>query len=202
MTGEDAMAKRPNVLFIITDQHRADHVGFGGNGVVRTPNLDAIAERGTVFANAWVANPVCMPNRSTLVTGRMPTAHGVVFNDRSHEWGANTHVPVLDDPAASVRNHVLIEDDIPSAVKSPLPNKTRTLVSGDGMKYTRHSTGEDQLFDLVADPDETTHLGVRDPERRARAVDQLADALMAADDDARGTPSSARPPDSARRHED
>ncbi len=83
---------QPNVLFIITDQQRADHTGFGGNEVVRTPNLDALAARGMVFDNAWVANPVCMPNRSTIMTGRMPSAHGVVFNDRSLEPGANTHV--------------------------------------------------------------------------------------------------------------
>jgi arylsulfatase A-like enzyme len=83
---------QPNVLVIITDQHRADHTGFMGNQVVQTPNLDALAARGTVFENTWVANPVCMPNRSSIMTGRMPSAHGVVFNDRSLEWGANTHV--------------------------------------------------------------------------------------------------------------
>ena len=81
-----------NVLFVITDQHRADHVGFMGNEVVRTPHLDTIAARGTVFENAWVSNPVCMPNRSTIMTGRMPSSHGVIFNDRSLEWSANTHV--------------------------------------------------------------------------------------------------------------
>ena len=84
--------KQPNVLFIITDQQRADHVGFVGNDVVRTPNLDALAARGRVFANAWVANPVCMPNRSSIMTGRLPTAHGVIFNDRTLDWGANTFV--------------------------------------------------------------------------------------------------------------
>jgi len=82
----------PNVLFIITDQQRADHVGFMGNSVVRTPNIDRIAKKGRVFDNAWVSNPVCMPNRSTIMTGRMPTAHGVIFNDRSLDWGANTFV--------------------------------------------------------------------------------------------------------------
>lgn len=86
------MTARPNVLFIITDQQRADHVGFAGNAVVRTPSLDALAARGTVFENGWVANPVCMPNRSSIMTGRMPSAHGVIFNDRSLEWGAATHV--------------------------------------------------------------------------------------------------------------
>ncbi|MFV0257128.1 MAG: sulfatase [Acidimicrobiales bacterium] len=88
---------QPNVLFIITDQQRADHAGYMGNPVVRTPHLDGLAARGTVFDNAWVNNPVCMPNRSTIVTGRMPTAHGVVFNDRSLEWGANTHIRTFRD---------------------------------------------------------------------------------------------------------
>jgi len=90
--GGGEVDRRPNVLFVITDQQRADHVGFMGNEVVRTPNLDALAARATVFENAWVSNPVCMPNRSTIMTGRLPTAHGVIFNDRSLDWGANTFV--------------------------------------------------------------------------------------------------------------
>ncbi|MFV0526163.1 MAG: sulfatase [Acidimicrobiales bacterium] len=517
--------RQPNVLFIITDQQRADHVGYADNQVVRTPNLDALAARATVFDNAWVNNPVCMPNRSTIMTGRMPTAHGVVFNDRSLEWGANTYVrafrdagyrtalfgkshlqyglsrnavvpvdrkpavddpyppgwdtiedaeryldgtapgydgsfygfdtvelaidhgsrisghhylwarekgaspdelmvpmsdeapgldrydgwwqiyrapydpelhsssfvadrtsafiteaaaagapwlawasfpdphhpmcppgewfdrhdpadmelpatiddpltdaasyirhlarihpsqqrswvapcgvagdhdlvrhalaatygmieliddrvgrildtvelvgqtddtivvftsdhgdmmgdhslmlkgfmhyrgtlqvpmlvvdptrapartsslaasidlgptlldlvglpaydgiqgtslvPTLDDPGAAVREHVLIEDDVPDALPGRVPRRNRTVVGADGTKYTRHSNGEDQLFDLVADPDETTHLGARAPDRRAGAMELLADALMAADDTARHTPVAA-----------
>ena len=53
------MTNQPNVLFIITDQQRAADVGFMGNRVVRTPHLDALAARGMVFDNAWVANPMC-----------------------------------------------------------------------------------------------------------------------------------------------
>jgi len=86
-----------NVLFICTDQHRADHLGFGGNEIVQTPNLDGLAGRGMVFDRAYVANPVCMPNRSSILTGRLPSAHGVVFNDRSLDWGANTFVRRLAD---------------------------------------------------------------------------------------------------------
>lgn len=86
------MSRTPNILFIITDQQRADHAGFMGSQVVRTPNLDRIAAGGMVFENAWVANPVCMPNRSSIMTGRLPTAHGVIFNDRSLDWGAATFV--------------------------------------------------------------------------------------------------------------
>ena len=89
------MARKPNILFIMTDQQRADHVGFMGNGVVQTPHLDSLAASGCVFENAWVSNPVCMPNRATILTGRMPTAHGVIFNDRSLDWHANTFVRQL-----------------------------------------------------------------------------------------------------------
>ena len=86
------MSQPMNILFVITDQQRADHNGFMGNAVVQTPNIDRIAASGTVFENAWVSNPVCMPNRSTIMTGRMPSAHGVIFNDRSLDWNANTFV--------------------------------------------------------------------------------------------------------------
>ncbi|MFT5134418.1 MAG: arylsulfatase A-like enzyme, partial [Gammaproteobacteria bacterium] len=80
----------PNVLFIITDQQRADHNGFMGNTILKTPNLDKLANKGMVFENAWVSNPVCMPNRSTILTGRMPSSHGVTFNDRSLDPNSNT----------------------------------------------------------------------------------------------------------------
>jgi len=85
-------AARPNFLFLITDQHRADHVGFGGNAVVQTPWLDSLAARGTVFTRAYVANPICMPNRASIVTGRMPSVHGTRFNGISLNWRANTFV--------------------------------------------------------------------------------------------------------------
>jgi arylsulfatase A-like enzyme len=75
-----ATSDRPNVVLIITDQHRLDHTGFGGSSVVQTPHLDALAARGTSFTEAFAANPICMPNRATLITGRMPSAHGTRCN--------------------------------------------------------------------------------------------------------------------------
>src|SRR5436309_2950394 len=48
----DAGGSKPNILFVITDQHRPDHTGFGGNTVVQTPNLDGLAARGTRFDRA------------------------------------------------------------------------------------------------------------------------------------------------------
>ena len=63
------MSKVRGVVVLVADQLRADHLGFGG-GQVPTPHLDALAASGTVFDQAYVANPTCMPNRATIATGR------------------------------------------------------------------------------------------------------------------------------------
>ncbi len=86
---------QPNFLFIITDQHRADHLGCYGNPIVRTPNIDRIAARGWRARRFYVANPACMPNRSTLMTGRMPSVHRVRSNGIPLSLGATTFVELL-----------------------------------------------------------------------------------------------------------
>ncbi|MFW9949548.1 MAG: sulfatase [Candidatus Thorarchaeota archaeon] len=74
------MVKNQNVLFIITDQHRADHMSCAGNSILKTPNLDKFASEGVRFTNAFCTNPMCMPNRATLLTGVYPNVHGVRSN--------------------------------------------------------------------------------------------------------------------------
>ena len=86
---------QPNVLLIITDQHRVDHLGFSGNAEVRTPNLDALAGESVVFERTYVANPICMPNRASLFTGVMPSSHGTRYNGIPLDWSANTFARVL-----------------------------------------------------------------------------------------------------------
>ncbi|WP_188860013.1 sulfatase family protein [Marinobacterium nitratireducens] len=72
--------KRTNFILFMTDQHRADHLGCYGHRVLRTPHIDSLAAAGTLFEEFYVASPVCMPNRSSLMTGRMPSVHGVRAN--------------------------------------------------------------------------------------------------------------------------
>ncbi|WP_034273717.1 sulfatase family protein [Haloechinothrix halophila] len=88
-------AGAPNVVVIMTDEQRADHVGFGGNPLVATPHLDALARSGTRFDRAFVANPICMPNRASILTGRLPSAHGTRVNGISLDPDANTFARVL-----------------------------------------------------------------------------------------------------------
>lgn len=72
--------KQPNMLLFITDQQKAEHLGVYGNKIVKTPHLDAIARRGWKADRFYVASPICMPNRSSLMTGRMPSVHGARHN--------------------------------------------------------------------------------------------------------------------------
>ncbi len=89
------MAERPNFLFLITDQHRATDLGCYGNRIVRTPNIDGIAASGVSFDRFHVASPICMPNRATLMTGRMPSVHGVRHNGIPLSLDATTFADLL-----------------------------------------------------------------------------------------------------------
>ena len=71
---------QPNFIVFMTDQHRADHIGCYGNPVVRTPNIDRLAADGWLFDEFHVATPICMPNRASIMTGRLPSRHGVRHN--------------------------------------------------------------------------------------------------------------------------
>jgi len=65
-----------NVLLILTDEQRFDAVGFNGNPLVRTPNLDALAARSMIFTNHTCSTPICTPARASLFTGLYPRTHG------------------------------------------------------------------------------------------------------------------------------
>ena len=74
--------KRPNILFLMTDQHRGDCLGCDGNNVIKTPNLDRIAREGFRFSNAYTSTPSCTPARSALLTGMSPWHHGMLGYSR------------------------------------------------------------------------------------------------------------------------
>lgn len=74
------MPSRPNILCFITDQQRADHLSCYGNPDIQTPHIARLAAQGITCTEAYVANPVCMPNRASLFTGQYPKSHGVREN--------------------------------------------------------------------------------------------------------------------------
>ncbi len=73
-------AARPNIIFILTDDQRADTLGCMGNKIVQTPNIDRLAAEGTLFENATITSAICTPSRATFFTGQYERKHGVNFN--------------------------------------------------------------------------------------------------------------------------
>jgi arylsulfatase A-like enzyme len=74
------MPESPNVLWICTDQQFAGALGCAGNDDLETPNVDRLAARGTRFEEAYCADPLCVPSRASMLTGRMPHETGVTQN--------------------------------------------------------------------------------------------------------------------------
>jgi arylsulfatase A-like enzyme len=74
------MAKRPNVLLIVTDQQRGDLYGAAGRYPVNTPAYDRLCAEGARFTRSYVTTPICVPSRVTLVSGQYPSRHGVWVN--------------------------------------------------------------------------------------------------------------------------
>ena len=71
------MTDKPNILFVIDDEHRFDVLGCYGNEIVRTPNLDRLAEDAVIFDNAYTPSPVCIPARQCIASGQYPMTCGV-----------------------------------------------------------------------------------------------------------------------------
>lgn len=137
--------KRPNFLFIITDQHRADHLGCYGNKVVRTPNIDSIAQGGTRWDRFYVANPICMPNRASIMTGRMCSVHGARHNGIPLSKNHTTFVELLRDAGYKTgligKSHLQAFTDLPASnVFDPEEGKhTPSAHLRDAFKDNRHS---------------------------------------------------------------
>ncbi len=76
-------ATRPNVLLITTDQQSADAMSCRiGNRYLKTPNMDSLAANGVLYERAYCANPICVPSRTSLFTGRYPVETGVEVNNQ------------------------------------------------------------------------------------------------------------------------
>src|SRR5918911_4148455 len=72
--------RRPNVLFLITDQHRQDSLGCYGNPVARTPHLDRLGASGVCFTSGFTTTAICTPARASLLTGLLPHKHRLLAN--------------------------------------------------------------------------------------------------------------------------
>lgn len=94
-----AQEKRlPNIVFILTDNQGPWTLGCYGNKDIKTPNIDRLASKGTRFTRAFSSNAVCSPSRATLLTGLIPSQHGIHCYLRGNEYqvGPNAQCTIVE----------------------------------------------------------------------------------------------------------
>jgi arylsulfatase A-like enzyme len=141
--------KRPNFLFFITDQQRADYLGCSGHPVLKTPNIDRISRQGTTFSRCYVSNPVCMPNRAALMTGRMSSVNGVHQNGNDLPLHMTTFTQILQaggyDTALLGKSHFQTMTTVPPPIGGNPAGKGRlanAVYIGDDSMYHSELTSE------------------------------------------------------------
>lgn len=185
--------KSSNVLFLFSDEHDPRYMGCSGHPFVQTPNLDALAARGTRFANAWTPCPVCVPARASLATGRWVHEIGywdnaIGYDGRVVGWGhrlqaagrrvesiGKLHYRNGTDPTGFDRQHepMHLLDGIGQlwgSVRDPMPEK-----AGPSALYAKIGPGLSNYnrYDL-----RITELAIRWLEDRARTPDDEPWLLM------------------------
>jgi arylsulfatase A-like enzyme len=112
------VGKVKNVLFIMCDQLRADHLSCAGHPRLETPNIDALAGKGVLFPKAYVQSGVCGPSRMSYYTGRYMFSHGATWN----------RVPL------SLREKTIGDYLLPAGIKVALAGKTHVLPDTDALE--------------------------------------------------------------------
>ncbi|MCP5118712.1 MAG: sulfatase [bacterium] len=93
--GQQAEAPRPNILYIMTDDHAAHMLSIYGSRIASTPNLDRIGNQGMRFANAFCTNSLCAPSRATLLTGKYSHRNGQRTNRETFDGSQQTFPKLL-----------------------------------------------------------------------------------------------------------
>ena len=93
-TNQEAENIRPNILFIMTDDHAVRALSCYDGSINQTPNLDRIADEGVIFRNSFVSNSICAPSRAVMLTGKHSHLNGQVDN-RVRFDGAQQTFPKL-----------------------------------------------------------------------------------------------------------
>jgi choline-sulfatase len=161
--------RRPNIVFVFSDQHSYKYTGYAGHPHVRTPNLDRIAREGVVFSSAYCQNPVCAPSRASMISGMYASDCGSYCNstvwDGSHPswaamlrdagyhcWASGKHDlnPAFDigfNEQVDVRHGHLSNPDITSLFRRPVGYRMEERGMVDGRDRAEPNQWDKPLFD-------------------------------------------------------
>ena len=130
-----------NVLFIMCDQLRADHLACSGHPWLSTPNLDAVAARGVRFSRAFANSGVCGPSRASFYTGRYPISHGTTWNALPFSVAQSALGHRLDPAGRKVhlagKSHVVPDSGAIERLGMPA-ERARFFAAGGFTEWDRH----------------------------------------------------------------
>lgn len=139
------MPDQPSFILFVTDQHRADFLGCYGHPLLKTPHIDAIAKAGAKSDAFYVASPVCMPNRASLMTCRLPSSHGVRMNGIPLDHRHVTFVELLRDAGYDTaligKSHLQVIGDNPPMMPRPDVPATHRAPAPELAEAVRHDLG-------------------------------------------------------------
>ena len=92
---ENEIVDKPNIIFIMSDDHASHAISAYGSAINSTPNLDRIAENGMLFENAFCTNSICAPSRAVILTGKYNHINGVIDNSRTFDGSQQTLPKIL-----------------------------------------------------------------------------------------------------------
>lgn len=177
------MCECRNVLVILTDQQHWNMMSCAGNPHVHTPNMDRLAERGVRFTRTYAANPVCIPARFSLMTGRMPTAIGMRSN------AENSAEPLPADIEQNALGHLVRragyrplyggKQHIPRSSAEKMGFESFCADERDALAddcAERLSRGEDEPFLMVAsfiNPHDICYMAIRESAQTPEELDLI-----------------------------
>ncbi len=157
---------KPNIIFILTDDQRWDALGYAGNKLIHTPEMDKLARQGTYFKNAAVSTPICAASRATLLSGMYERSHRYSFttNNIRDEYMDTAYPKVLREAGYytgffgkfGVKYNGLDQlfDEYESYDRGPYPDRRGYYykkIGADTVHLTRY-TGQQALDFLEAAP--------------------------------------------------
>ena len=86
----EAADKRPNILFIFTDDHAPHAIGAYGSKINKTPHMDRLAREGMIFHNSFCTNSICGPSRAVILTGKHSHLNGFMTNGNTFDGSQQT----------------------------------------------------------------------------------------------------------------
>ena len=94
---EDNIVQKPNILFIMTDDHTTQAMSSYGSNLIETPNLDRLSNEGMMFNNCFVNNSICAPSRAAILTGKLSHINGVTDNSKVFDGSQMTYPKLLQE---------------------------------------------------------------------------------------------------------